>query len=75
MFVKLLVLFFILNALFWGLFPHEVHCQVVEGTFGTKCPSHMVHIIIGIVSFLAAVYLTQKQYMNSLFFGIASKKH
>lgn len=75
MFVKILVLFFLLNALFWGLFPHDVHCRVVEGLFGAKCPSHSIHIAIGLISFLLAVYLAQKQYVNSLLHNMKAVKN
>jgi hypothetical protein len=69
---KFFILFFLLNALFWGLFPHEAHCQFVENFLSAKCPPHGVHIIISIIAFLIAVYLAQKQYINSLLFNLPS---
>jgi hypothetical protein len=64
------MLFFLLNAIFWGLFPHSVHCQVVENTVGVKCPPHIVHLLIGVFSFLLAMYLAQKEYIHSLLFDM-----
>jgi hypothetical protein len=70
MLTKLFMLFFLMNAIFWGLFPHSVHCQFVSNTFGVKCPPHIVHLLIGILSFLIAMYLAQKEYIHSLLFDM-----
>ena len=61
----LLLSFLVTNALFWGLFPHKAHCQVV-GEFNKllglklKCPDHIYHLLIGLVFYILSVYLTQK---------------
>jgi hypothetical protein len=70
MLTKIFMLFFLINAIFWSLFPHTVHCQVVENTFGMKCTPHIVHLSIGIISFLIAMYLAQKEYIHSLLFDV-----
>ena len=61
----LLLTFLIVNALFWGLFPHDVHCQVVSEitkpfNLNVSCPEHKVHLLIGVLSYVGAVYLAQK---------------
>jgi hypothetical protein len=61
----LLLTFLIVNALFWGLFPHEVHCQLVSEVnkllkLNIECPEHKVHLLIGIICYVGAVYVTQK---------------
>jgi hypothetical protein len=61
----LLLSFLITNALFWGLFPHTAHCQVVNefnkflGT-NIKCPQHMVHLFMGAIFYLVSIYVAQK---------------
>ena len=61
----ILLAFLITNALFWGLFPHSAHCKVLNDlskmvNMTIKCPSHLVHLVSGVVFFLAAVYVAQK---------------
>ena len=72
----ILLAFLITNALFWGLFPHSAHCKVLNDlskmvNMTIKCPSHMVHITMGIVFFLAAVYVAQSDspQLKNLFRG------
>lgn len=58
---SLLILFFLANAVFWGLFPHSEHCKFAA-MFGMKdkCPPHWIHVyVIGLGSFLIALYLKQ----------------
>lgn len=59
----LLVLFLLANAIFWGLYPHATHCKVASVFTSAKCPSHIVHIIIGVLSFVAAVAVAQRNYL------------
>lgn len=55
----LLVLFLTINAVFWGLFPHHTHCHVAT-TFGLqKCPSHWIHITMGLIFFVCAILTAQ----------------
>ena len=53
---------FLLNAIFWGLFPHDIHCKFV-GLFGIAketCPPHWVHVyVIGLGSFLISLLIAQ----------------
>ena len=60
-----LLAFLITNALFWGLFPHSAHCKVLTDVnkmigMSFKCPSHAVHLIMGLVFFVASVYVAQQ---------------
>ena len=62
--------FLILNALFWSFFPHNAHCKFLSDlnkVFGTsmKCPEHWVHLFIGLVFYLSALYYSQMNYINS----------
>lgn len=58
--LKLLVVVFLsINALFWGLFPHHVHCRFAASLGVTKCPSHWIHITMGVGCFLVAVLVAQ----------------
>jgi hypothetical protein len=56
----------IANALFWGLFPHNAHCLLIDHInkmFQTKikCPGHNIHLMIGIGFYLASVYYSQRE--------------
>ena len=56
----LLILFFLANAIFWGLFPHSKHCELVSKLGIKKCPPHWIHVyVMGLGSFLVALYLKQ----------------
>jgi len=64
--LQLVVLFLVLNALFWGLGSHSQHCALA-GWFGIRqCPPHWVHLTLGVVSFLLAVYLQQLPYFHTM---------
>lgn len=61
----LLLSFLIINALFWGLFPHSAHCQLVDQVsklvnMKIECPEHKIHLLIGLVFYAASVYVAQK---------------
>ena len=63
---NLITVFFVINALFWGLAGHGSHCALAA-SFGMKtCPPHYIHITMGVVSFLIAVYVSQRKYIHSL---------
>ena len=61
----LLLAFLVTNALFWGLFPHSAHCQVLKEFnklvgMNIKCPDHMIHLITGVVFFLLSIFVAQR---------------
>ena len=66
MYRNLIVLFFVLNALFWGLANHSQHCSLVSMVGINNCPPHYIHLLMGLVSFIVAVYIQQKKYVDSL---------
>lgn len=57
---QLLVALLLINAIFWGLFPHSSHCKVAA-IFGIKqCPPHWIHVyVMGLLSFVMALYVQQ----------------
>ena len=63
MFSFILTVFFAANALFWGLFPHSVHCKVAAASGIKSCPPHWMHLTIGFVSFLLAILAAQWGYI------------
>jgi hypothetical protein len=69
MFKDLIVLFLILNALFWGLFPHSTHCLLVSKLTSMTCPPHFVHLIMGITFFVLAVLLANLDYFQEVYKG------
>ncbi len=62
---NLILVFLLVNALFWGLMSHKVHCDFVA-MFSNTCPSHTVHLIMGIIAFLLAVIVAQYDYVKSM---------
>lgn len=61
----LLLTFFIANALFWGLFPHNAHCILIKKVneiLKTKivCPEHKIHLFMGLMFYILSVYYSQK---------------
>jgi hypothetical protein len=66
MWKNILVIFFAINALFCSLFTHETHCKLAHTIMDT-CPSHNIHLTIGILSFIIAFVLAQYNYLKTLF--------
>ena len=57
---QILVLFFLLNALFWGFASHKQHCKVAAVFGMKKCPPHWIHVyVMGLGSFLITLLLVQ----------------
>lgn len=63
---NILIVFFAINAIFWSLFPHEIHCDVVH-MITDVCPSHNIHLTIGLISFIIAFVIAQYNYLKTLF--------
>ena len=62
---NIILTFFIANAIFWGLFSHRAHCMVFDYikqllNIKMKCPSHHIHIIMGIFFYLGSIYIAQR---------------
>ena len=62
---NLAVIFLIINAIFWGLFPHSTHCKLVGAMGVAKCPTHVMHVGFGIACFLGAVWIEQGNFFDS----------
>jgi hypothetical protein len=57
---RILLLFFVVNALFWGMASHKEHCKFASIFGMKKCPPHWVHVyIMGLGSFIVSLYLVQ----------------
>ena len=57
---QLFILFFLVNALFWGLATHKQHCNLASMIGMKTCPPHWIHVyIMGLGSFIVALYLRQ----------------
>lgn len=57
---NLLTLFFLVNALFWGLASHKQHCKLASMFGMKKCPPHWIHVyVMGLGSFMVTLYLVQ----------------
>ncbi len=61
----ILIVFFAINAVFWSLFPHNIHCDVAK-LVTNVCPPHNVHLIIGLISFIVAFVIAQYNYLKTI---------
>jgi len=66
MWKDVVVAFFALNGIFWGLFPHAVHCRVAS-MFTNACAPHAMHVAFGVASFLIAVVIAQQKMFRPMF--------
>jgi|TARA_B110000483_G_C17750662_1_gene372190 hypothetical protein len=64
---NIIVLFFAINGLFWALASHSQHCSIAAMVGISSCPPHYIHLIMGIISFIIAIYIQQRDYINTLF--------
>lgn len=63
---ELLVSLLVVNAMFLCLLPHSIHCDFIENITNRDCPPHICLIVMGISSFILAVFIAQKEYIDSL---------
>ena len=57
---NIIVAFLVINAIFWGLFPHSVHCKVAS-IITNSCLPHSLHVSIGVIFFMLAVLIAQQK--------------
>ena len=60
----LLTIYFTMLAIFWGLFPYSVQCSIMSNISTKECPSHIVHVAMGIMFFIVAIYIRQGNFFN-----------
>jgi len=60
---NIIVIFLVINALFWSLCTHHNHCMIAEMFRIKHCPPHWLHISFGIVFFILAVVIQQRNYI------------
>ena len=63
---NVLVVFFAVNGIFWGLMPHSMHCDLISQLL-PECPSHNIHIAMGFITFLIAIVLAQLDHFKRMF--------
>lgn len=61
---NILITIFAISALFWGILPHEVHCYATKN-LSEHCIPHWIHLVIGILSFLLAVFFANYEYITN----------
>ena len=64
-----ILLFTVINALFWGLFPHSTHCQFVNYMsrilhVTIECPEHKIHMLMGLLFFALSIFIAQRDSMK-----------
>ena len=58
----------IVNALFWGLSPHQDDCKIAS-LFGIKtCPSKYLHLGIGVIFYIFAILVAQQTSITHIWF-------
>lgn len=57
----IIIVFLLVNGIFWGTFGHKTHCRVAKA-MGIVCIRHTYHKIIGAVCALLAAILAVKLY-------------
>lgn len=67
-----LVSFFLINTIFWSFFPHSAHCKLlsdINKMIGStiKCPSHTVHLFMGVTFYFLTLYFSQQKYIHKRF--------
>lgn len=63
---ELLVSLLVVNAMFWCLLPHSIHCDFVKNVTNRDCPPHFILVSMGIASFVLAVIIAQKEYIDEV---------
>jgi|UniRef100_A0A6C0C0T6 hypothetical protein len=58
----------IVNALFWGLYPHHADCKIGAFTGLKTCPSKYLHLGIGVLFYISAVLVAQQTYVQHIWF-------
>ena len=61
----LLTIYFAILAIFWGLLPYSVHCSVMSNIGIKECPSNIIHVAMGIIFFIVAIYIRQGNFFKS----------
>jgi hypothetical protein len=61
---NLLVFILLVNSIYWSIFPHSWHCAFVKSMGISKCPSHIYHIVFGIMCFFGAIWVEQGNFFN-----------
>jgi hypothetical protein len=63
---EVLILVLVVVALFLGLPPHNVHCELLSKITKSACPPHIVLVVSSLVIFGLALVLAHWEYL----FGI-----
>ena len=63
-----LIVFLVINSIFWGLFSHNSHCNLAKllGIPNNLCPPHWSHILFALICFIIAIILSQRKYILAL---------
>ena len=63
---ELLVSLLVVNAMFLCLLPHSIHCDFIKNITKRDCPPHIVLLVFGLSSFILAVLVAQKEYIEDI---------
>jgi hypothetical protein len=60
----LLIVILMLNTIIWCFVPRETYCGFVQ-KYLAECPSHGLYLVVGLISFVAAVVIAQYDYIKT----------
>lgn len=49
----------IVLSLFWGIYPHNENCNLLKIIGQNHCPSKYIHIILGSLFYILAIFIIQ----------------
>tara|TARA_B110000211_G_C14033743_1_gene533440 strand:- start:1161 stop:1367 length:207 start_codon:yes stop_codon:yes gene_type:complete len=58
----------IVNALFWGLYPHQDDCKIAALVGIHTCPSKYLHLGIGVIFYIFAILVAQQTSITNIWF-------
>ena len=59
--------FLIVNSLFWGLYPHKEKCEMSYLLRIKRCPSFLLHVLIGTFFYLLAIMVAHSNSFSIAF--------
>tara|TARA_B100000575_G_scaffold252443_1_gene220428 strand:+ start:4237 stop:4578 length:342 start_codon:yes stop_codon:yes gene_type:complete len=64
---ELLIIFLIINAIFWGMFSHDTHTKFCTEILNRECPDHMTLICLSLLCFIVAIFIAQRDFFQRMF--------
>jgi hypothetical protein len=69
---ELLIIFLLVNSLYWGLLPKDIHNNLFNKLFKINAPPQIFLFTISIISFSTAIFISQENYFKKMY---SNSKH